>query len=50
MDIVQSIIDAYVSVIGYAVPIAFTIACCNIGINIVVAAFTNGNLKIGGGR
>lgn len=45
---VVMVIEAYGEIVRIALPICLFIASCNIGINIIVSAFTGGRLHIGG--
>ena len=47
-DFVVMVIQAYGEIIKIALPICFFIAACNIGINMIVSAFTGGRLHMGG--
>lgn len=47
-DFVHEVLMGYKSLVAAAAPVAFVIAACNIGINIILKAFTNGKLQIGG--
>lgn len=44
----QQAIDLYTEVILIAAPCAFVFSVCNILVNIVINAFCNGKLRIGG--
>lgn len=47
-EIVTMVIDGYKQIVVIAVPITFFIAACNIGINMIISAFTGGRLHMGG--
>lgn len=49
-DFVNAVINAYGQIVAAAAPIAAFIAACNIGINLILKAFTGHDLRIGGDR
>lgn len=48
-EYVSAVMDAYGTLLLYAMPVAALIGMCNIGINIILTAFFGGGLHIGGG-
>lgn len=44
---VSGVLAAYTDLLRVGLPVAFFIAACNIGINIIITAFSGGKLRIG---
>lgn len=47
-EYVQACVDAYAQILEIAIPITGFIACCNIGINVLVSAFIGKRIHFGG--
>lgn len=48
-DFYIEVLKGYIEMVKTGLPIAFTIAACNICFNIIISAFSGGRLRIGRG-
>ena len=47
-EFIEAVLNGYQSLLISCLPIVFFIGACNMAINIILGAFMNGSLRIGG--
>lgn len=45
----NAVLNGYQSLLAAALPVAFFIAACNVGFNVLISAFSGGKLRFGRG-
>lgn len=48
-DFINNCLNGYLSIIKAGLPVAFFIATCNVGFNIIITAFSGGGFRFGRG-